>query len=754
MDIINKTMKDIFSGTTWKQEINVSDFIQANYSPYLGNSSFLVDPTPRTIDLRGKLETLQKQERENGGVLEVDVHIPSTITSHAPGYIDQEQELIVGLQTDKPLKRAIKPRGGVRVVEKACESYGVELDPAVQESFSKHVTTHNDAVFGLYDTWSDFETPDGKKLRSKGVITGLPDNYARGRIIGDYRRVVLYGVDILIKDKHEYLDIHCKFPLTETMQLREEISWQIKALNDMKTMAQSYGFDISRPAENFREAVQWLYFAYLAAVKEQDGAAMSMGRIDAFLDVYAEQDIENDMLNESGVQEILDDFVIKLRLMKHLRMPAYNDIFAGDPTWVTLALGGMGNDKRTLVTKTTFRLLHSLYNLGPSPEPNLTILWSINLPQGFKDYVSKVAIDTSALQFENDDLMQDQGFGYDYGIACCVSAMQIGKQMQYFGARCNLAKLLLLALNEGRDELDGSPVIEGIKPLKNKEFLNYEEVETQFEILMNWICEKYVGTMNLIHYSHDRHYYEGAQMALHDCNVERLMAFGIAGFSVLVDSLSAIKYANVKAIRNKEGLTENFEITGDYPTYGSDDDTVDDIAIEVLQLFYKKLKQVPTYRNAKHTLSVLTITSNVMYGNKTGATPDGRNSGGAFAPGANPMHHRDKLGAIASLNSVSKLPYECCTDGISNTFSITPQGLGKNNLSRIQNLSALMDGYFDKDAHHLNVNVLNEETLREAMLKPEEYSNLTIRVSGYAVRFVSLSPKQQEEVLSRTFHKS
>lgn len=743
-----------YKGSQWKSRIDTRDFIQHNYTPYQGGSDFLTSPTARTQEIRTTVDQLFKAERENNGVLEVDAEIPSTITSHAPGYIDQAKEIIVGLQTDKPLKRAIKPRGGIRVVKKACEAYDTTLDPAVEKTFAKYTTTHNDAVFGLYDTWQGFETPDGKKLRSKSVITGLPDNYARGRIIGDYRRVPLYGVDRLMAQKHEYLNTHCNFPTSETMQLREEISWQLKALQELKTMAKSYGYDISQPATNFTEAVQWLYFSYLAAVKEQDGAAMSMGRIDAFLDIYAQTDLTNGTLDESQIQEILDDFVIKLRLMKHLRMPAYNDIFAGDPTWVTVALGGMGDDGRTLVTKTTFRLLHSLYNLGPSPEPNLTVLWSEQLPESFKAYVSQVAIDTSALQFENDDLMREQGFEDDYGIACCVSAMKIGKQMQYFGARCNLAKTLLLALNEGHDELDSTPVIANVPRLENPEHLQYEEVFEQFKTLLDWICEKYVGTMNLIHYSHDRHYYENIQMALHDCNVERLMAFGIAGFSVLVDSLSAIKYAQVRAIRNQEGLTTGFEVEGNYPTYGSDDDRVDDIAVEVLRLFHEKLKQYPAYRGAKHTVSVLTITSNVMYGNKTGVTPDGRSAGDAFAPGANPMHNRDNFGAIASLNSVAKLPYECCTDGISNTFSITPQGLGKSNEIQVQNLTAIMDGYFERKAHHLNVNVLNEDTLREAMKHPEEYSNLTIRVSGYAVRFVSLSPEQQREVLARTFHQN
>ncbi len=744
-------MKHDFAGETWKKEINVVDFIQQNYTPYEGDSVFLAPPTPRTKTLYAKLENLQSQERKAGGVLDIDSEIPSTITSHRPGYIDKNNEIIMGLQTDSPLKRAIKPKGGIRLVDRACESYGKALDKQVKSAFENYVTTHNDGVFGLYKYWNDFYTPEGKMLRSKGLITGLPDNYGRGRIIGDYRRVALYGVDRLIEDRQQYLNQKIPFPETSNIQLREEIGWQIQALEDMKMVAQSYGFDIAKPAQNFKEAVQWLYFSYLAAVKEQDGAAMSLGRLDAFLDIYAEKDLHDGVLSESEVQEIIDDLVIKLRLVKQLRLPEYNEIFAGDPTWVTLALGGMGIDGRTLVTKTTFRFLHTLSNLSTSPEPNLTVLWSQDLPDNFKHYVSQVSIETSSLQFENDDLMRPD-FKDDYAIACCVSAMKVGQQMQYFGARCNLAKLLLLVLNQGKDELDGERIIPDVPALKTDQILNYEEVKDLLYKFMDWVAERYVGTMNLIHYSHDRYYYENSQMALHDPEVERLMAFGVAGFSVLVDSLSAIKHAQVKPIRNEKGLTVDFEVNGDFPTYGSDDDRVDDIAVEVLQKFYGALKKYPAYRNAQHTLSVLTITSNVMYGHKTGATPDGRKAREAFSPGANPMHNRDKFGAIASLNSVAKLPYECCTDGISNTFSITPQGLGKDNLMRVQNLTALMDGYFSQKAHHLNVNVLNEAMLREAMAKPEEYPNLTIRVSGYAVRFISLNQLQQEEVLARTFH--
>ncbi|NCP67294.1 formate C-acetyltransferase [bacterium] len=731
--------------------IDVGSYIQKHYLPYEGDGLFLAPATHRTKDLKKQLEALQTEERKRGGVLDLDAETPATITSHKPGYLDQAQEIIVGLQADSPLKRAIKPKGGIRMVDNACSSYNQNLNPDVKWAYENFVTTHNDGVFGLYKHWEKFHTPDGKLLRSKSLITGLPDNYGRGRIIGDYRRVALYGIDQLIKDKQKYLDEKISFPDSSNLQLREEIGWQIQALQDLKTMAKSYGFDISAPAQNFTQAVQWLYFGYLAAVKEQDGAAMSLGRIDAFLDIFAEQELQSGTMTESEIQEIIDDFVIKLRLVKQLRVPEYNEIFAGDPTWITLALGGMAQDGRTLVTKTTFRFLHTLKNLDTSPEPNLTVLWSERLPENFKAYVSQVAIDTSALQFENDDIMRPE-FKDDYAIACCVSAMKVGQQMQYFGARCNLAKLLLLILNEGRDELDGSPIIPDMSPLKDQNLLNYDEVSARLFQYMDWVAERYVGTMNLIHYSHDRYYYENSQMALHDTEVERLMAFGIAGFSVLVDSLSAIKHAKVKPVRNQEGLTIDFKVTGNFPTYGTDDDRVDDIAIEVVKKFHQALKKYPTYRNAQHTLSVLTITSNVMYGSKTGATPDGRKSGEAFAPGANPMHNRDRLGAIASLNSVAKLPYEYCADGISNTFSITPEGLGKDNTLRVQNLKALLDGYFQQKAHHLNVNVLNEDTLRDAMKKPETYSNLTIRVSGYAVRFVSLSLSQQEEVLSRTFH--
>ncbi len=740
-----------FTGGDWQESINVRDFIQKNYTPYEGNAEFLAGPTERTNKLMEKVTDLIAKERANGGVLDVDPKTPSTITSHEPGYIDQENEVVVGLQTDAPLKRAIKPKGGVRLVKRACEAYGFELDPAVEETFSKYVKTHNDAVFEVYKNWDDFKTPEGKMLRSTGVITGLPDNYGRGRIIGDYRRVALYGVNRLIEDKKQFMNQNFEQMTEGKIQARQEIAWQIKGLEDMKKMAASYGFDISEPAENFKEAVQWLYFAYLAAVKEQDGAAMSMGKIDAFLDIYAEHDLAAGTITESEVQEIIDDFVIKLRIVKQLRVPEYNEIFAGDPTWVTCVIAGMSEDGRPMSTKTSMRMLHTLINLGPAPEPNLTILWSNDLPENFKNFTSDIAIKTSAVQFESDDLMRPK-FGDDYGIACCVSAMKIGKQMQFFGARCNLPKLMLMAINEGRNELDGSMIKANVPKLEHAEELDYEEVKFRFFELMKWLAKIYVETMNIIHYMHDRHNYENSQMALHDSEVERFMAFGIAGISIVADSLSAIKYAKVKAVRDENGVAQTFETEGEFPTYGSDDDRVDEIAVEVVQEFMRCLREHPTYRGAEHSLSLLTITSNVMYGKKTGATPDGREAHAPFAPGANPMHNRDRFGALCSLNSVAKIPYEDCLDGVSNTFSIDPNSLGKDASQKINNLRGLLDGYFKKDAHHLNVNVLDREILTDAMKNPEKYPNLTIRVSGYAVRFISLSEDQQKEVLSRTFH--
>lgn len=740
-----------FTEGTWSQKVDVRNFIQTNYQEHIGDSSFLTDPTPRTEKILGQISELMQKERENGGVLDIDTDTASTITSHAPGYIDKDNELIVGLQTDAPLKRAIKPRGGIRLVERACESYGFKVNPKISEIYSKHARTHNDGVFSIYKNWDEFLTPEGKMLRSTGIITGLPDNYGRGRIIGDYRRVALYGIDFLIQQKRA----HQKENLTtfdgEGIRARQEVSMQIQALKEMKKMADSYGFDISKPAQNFKEALQWTYFAYLAAIKEQDGAAMSMGRLDAFLDIYAERDLKNGTTTESDIQESIDDFVLKLRLVKHLRVPEYNELFAGDPTWVTCVMAGMGTDNRTLVTKTSFRLLHTLNNLGAAPEPNLTILWSEKLPNGFKDFASEVSIQSSSIQFESDDLMRPE-FGDDYGIACCVSGMAIGKQMQFFGARVNLPKLLLMAINEGRNELDNSVILDGVPSLKNAETLDFEEVKYRFFNLMQWLSKQYVEVMNVIHYMHDHYNYENSQMALHDTEVKRSMAFGIAGISIVADSLSAIKHAKVTAIRNEEGVATDFKIEGDYPTYGSDDDSVDDLAVECVKEFFENLQKHKTYRDAKHTLSLLTITANVVYGKKTGATPDGRNCHKPFAPGANPMHNRDRHGAIASLNSVAKIPYAYCLDGISNTFSMSPGSLGKNMDQRINNLKGILDGYFTKGGHHLNVNVLERATLQDAMKHPEKYPNLTIRVSGYAVRFIALNEEQQLEVISRTFH--
>ncbi len=747
-------MNDIHSSFTeglWRNEIDVRDFIQKNYTPYREDGSFLEGPTKRSILIWKNLSALIRKEQEKGGVLDIDTKTPSTISSHSPGYIDQKNEIIVGIQTDKPLRRAIKPKGGVRLVEKACEAYGYHLDPEVSEIFSKYRKTHNEGVFDIYSHWADFHTPDGELLRKKGVITGLPDNYGRGRIIGDYRRVALYGVSRLIEDKVHYLNTYENEITDGAILIREEVAEQIKALQDLQKMASSYGFDLSRPAQNFREAVQWLYFGYLAAVKEQDGAAMSLGRIDAFLDIYAEHDLKKKILREKDVQEIIDDFVMKLRIVRHLRLPEYNDLFAGDPTWITVLIAGNGIDGRTLVTKTSFRFLQTLYNLGPAPEPNITIAWTSHLPEAFKRFSTKTAIETCAIQFESDDLIRPR-FGDDAAIACCVSAMKSGKQMQYFGARCNIAKLLLMSINEGRDEMDGSSIAEGFPKLKHPDVLDYREVKNSFFRGMRWLAKKYVDTMNVIHFMHDKYNYENIEMALHDTDVERIMAFGISGFSVVVDSLSAIKYAKVKAIRDKNGIAIDFKTTGDFPKFGNDDDRVDSIGSEVAKEFITALKKHRAYRNAKHTLSILTITSNVVYGSHTGTTPDGRKKGEPFAPGCNPMHNRDIQGAVSSLNSVAKIPYDYCLDGISNTFSIIPSVLGKNEDQRVNNLKALLDGYFLKGGFHINVNVIHRDILMDAMKHPEKYPQLTIRVSGYAVRFVSLSKELQEEVLARTFH--
>ncbi|AHF09455.1 MULTISPECIES: formate C-acetyltransferase [Dehalobacter] len=741
--MMNNTGWENFKGGRWQQEIDVRDFIQANYQPYEGDETFLTEITNRTQHILEKLSRLQKLEKEFGGVLDIDTSTVSSLLSYAPGFLDKEKELIVGIQTNRPLKRGVNPFGGINMARKACKAYGYTMDEKIEREFF-YKTTHNDGVFRVY-------TDEMKEARRSGVITGLPDAYGRGRIIGDYRRVALYGVDRLIAGKKE--DKRKKGQLLmdmENIKVSEELYKQIDFLEKLKKMAELYGFDISQPAADFKEAVQWLYFGYLGAIKEQNGAAMSLGRVSTFLDIYAQRDIDQQRLTEQQVQEIIDDFIIKLRMARHLRTPEYNELFAGDPMWITEAIGGMGEDGRTLVTKMSYRFLHTLYNLGLAPEPNLTVLWSAVLPEAFKRYCAKVSIDTDSIQYENDDVMRPL-YGDDYGIACCVSAMKIGKQMQYFGARCNLPKMLLMALNGGRDEITGKqvgPVSEGVKD----SLLEYEDVMKRFAFYQGWLARLYVNTMNVIHYMHDQYAYEKLQMALHDTDVERFMAFGIAGLSVVADSLSAIRYAKVRAARNEKGLIQDFEIDGEYPRFGNDDDRVDSIAAELTEDFIGELRKTPAYRNAVHTLSVLTITSNVVYGKKTGATPDGRKKGEAFAPGANPMHNREANGALASLNSVSKLPYEACRDGISCTFSITPSTIGKNPEEQKSNLVAVLDGYFDMKAHHININVLNREQLIDAMEHPEHYPNLTIRVSGYAVNFNKLSRQQQQEVISRTYH--
>lgn len=732
-----------FKGEKWQTEIDVRDFIINNYSPYTGDDSFLCRETARTKKLWEICLGLFKEERAKGGVLSVDTSRVTGITAYGPGYICKELELIVGLQTEKPLERSVNPFGGLRMAREACKAYGYTFDEQLEKFFREYRKTHNDGVFDAY-------TSEMRLARSLGIITGLPDAYGRGRIIGDYRRVPLYGVNRLIEEKENDLQRMSKVPMhPENIQLREEIREQIKALQLLKEMALQYGFDISSPAANAVEAFQWLYFAYLGAIKEQNGAAMSLGRVSTFLDIYLERDINTGVLSEIEAQELVDQFVIKLRMARQLRTPEYDKLFAGDPLWITEAIGGMGLDGRTMVTKTSYRFLQTLINLGPSPEPNMTVLWSQQLPENFKKFCSRISIQTSSIQYENDDLMR--GFyGDDYGIACCVSAMQLGKQMQFFGARVNLPKLLLLAINGGRDEITGkqlAPVV----PALDDEVLDYDKVKSNLTILQDWLCGLYVNTMNVIHFMHDKYAYEKIQMSLHDSKVERLMAFGIAGLSVITDSLSAIKYAKVYPVRNAEGIAVDFRIEGNFPKYGNDDDRVDHIAVELVKSFSENLAKYPAYRGAKHTLSILTITSNVMYGKKTGTTPDGRQAGEAFAPGANPMHGRDTNGALASLNSVAKLPYEACLDGISNTFSIVPRALGKDHLDRQQNLINILDGYFQQDAHHLNVNVLDRETLIKAMEEPENYPQLTVRVSGYAVHFTKLSRAHQLEVIQRTF---
>lgn len=734
-----------FNHGRWMEEIDVRDFIQKNYIPYDGDSSFLKNKTERTARLWAKCQELLKAEFKKGGVLKVDPQNPITITSHRPGYIDKDLEVIVGLQTDEPLKRAMNLYGGLRMAVKACKAYGYEPDPDIVDFFARHRPTHNDGVFSVY-------TPEMRLARRVGIITGLPDSYGRGRIIGDYRRVPLYGVDSLIEQKKNELRYLNPLMNHEMIQLREEISRQIKALEDLKKMALSYGFDISKPAVNAREAVQWLYFAYLAAIKEQNGAAMSLGRVSTFLDIYLERDIKEGTLTEEEAQELIDQFVIKLRLVRHLRTPEYNELFAGDPNWVTESIGGAGIDGRHMVTKTSYRFLQTLRNLGPAPEPNMTVLWSKNLPDNFMRFCCELSIETSALQYENDDVMR-QFYGDDYAIACCVSGMRIGKEMQFFGARCNLAKLLLYAINGGRDEITGEQVGPSL-PLYNKEYLEYEEIINRLDIQMDWLAKLYVNTMNVIHYMHDKYAYESLQMALHDAEVHRYMAFGIAGLSVAADSLSAVKYARVKPVFDERGIAVDFITEGDFPKYGNDDDRVDKIAVELVKMFITKLKKYRTYREAEHTLSILTITSNVMYGKHTGTTPDGRKKGEPLAPGANPLHSREEKGALAALNSVAKIPYKYAKDGISFTFSIVPSALGKDREERINNLKGLLYGYFIQEAHHINVNVLNIETLKEAMEHPEKYPDLTIRVSGYAVHFIKLSREQQEEIIMRTFYKT
>ncbi len=732
-----------FKEGVWQDEINVRDFIQTNYKEYTEGSDFLASATPRTQALMEKVQELFKLERQKGGVLDIDTETVTSLTNYDAGYVDKENEIIVGLQTDAPLKRGVNPFGGIRMARQACAAYGYKLSEKIEDEFI-YRTTHNDGVFRAY-------TDEMRLARRSHVITGLPDAYGRGRIIGDYRRVALYGIDRLVEEKKKDKAELAKGEFTtENIRLTEEVARQILFLGRLKEMAAIYGYDISEPAKDTREAVQWTYFAYLGAIKEQNGAAMSLGRVATFFDIYIERDIANGTLTEEGAQEIIDDFVIKLRLARHLRTPEYNELFGGDPMWITEAVGGMGVDGRTLVTKSSFRILNTLYTLGPSPEPNLTILWSNSLPEGFKKFCAKVSADTDSIQYENDDIMRPI-HGDDYAIACCVSAMTIGKQMQFFGARCNLAKLLLIAINGGYDATTDIKIGPQMPVLECKQ-LTFEAVMARYKIYIEWISHLYVNTMNVIHYMHDKYAYEKVQMALHDTNVERLMAFGIAGLSVVADSLSAIKYAKVCPVRDDNGFVIDFRTTGDFPKFGNDDDRVDLIAKDLTNLFITELRKTPAYRNAVHTLSVLTITSNVMYGKNTGSTPDGRKAAEPFAPGANPMHNRETNGALASLNSVAKLSYDDCRDGISNTFSITPEALGKTEEERIDNLVSVLDGYFGKKAHHINVNVLNRETLMKAYENPEEYPNLTIRVSGYAVNFNKLSREQQREVISRTFH--
>ena len=733
-----------FKDGDWKKEINVRNFIQKNYTPYEGDDSFLANATERTEKLWDKVLKLYEKERKKG-VLDVSCDIPSTIVSHEPGYIDKKNELIVGLQTDAPLKRAIMPEGGIRIVEKSCEAYGYEVSDKIKEIYHKYRRTHNDGVFTAY-------TPAIRAARSSKLLTGLPDGYGRGRIIGDYRRVALYGIDALIEAKtKDYENTDSNWMTEEVIRSREELHDQIQALEDLKAMAQSYGFDISKPASNAKEAVQWLYFGYLGAIKQQNGAAMSIGRTSTFLDIYFERDLAKGLLTEEECQEIMDHFVMKLRMVRFLRTPEYDELFSGDPVWVTESIGGMGTDGRTLVTKNSFRVLHTLTTLGPAPEPNLTVLWSTRLPEGFKKFCSKVSVETSAIQYENDDLMRDY-WGDDYGIACCVSAMRIGKQMQFFGARANLAKTLTYAINGGRDEVSGKQITPKYAPIVGDEPLVFEEVWDKYTQMMDYVAKIYVDALNIIHYMHDKYAYESLEMALHDKDILRTMACGVAGLSVAADSLSAIKYAKVYPIRDDTGLVVDYKIEGTFPKYGNDDDRVDDLAVLIQKTFMDKLRHQRTYRNAKPTMSILTITSNVVYGKATGNTPDGRQYGAPFGPGANPIHGRDTNGAIAVLNSLAKLKYKDSEDGISYTFAITPQALGNDKNTQINNLVSLLDGYFSQLSHHVNVNVFNRELLMDAMDHPEKYPQLTIRVSGYAVNFVKLTREQQLDVINRTIH--
>ena len=744
MDIWKNSCWRDFKEGKWQTEVNVRDFIKTHYTKYDGDSSFLEGKTDRTSKVLNRVQYLLKMEMANGGVLDVDTNTVSSLLNYKPGYVSKEDDIIVGLQTDSPLKRAVIPFAGFRNAVQACEANGYELGQHIKDAF-EYRTTHNTGVFRVYsDTM--------KRARHAGILTGLPDAYGRGRIIGDYRRIALYGMDFLIeerkKDKKRITD-RCDMS-EENIRLIEEIAKQIDFMEKLKQMAEMYGYDISKPANNAREAIQWLYFGYLGAVKEQNGAANSIGRISAFIDIYIERDLRDGLITEQEAQELIDDFVIKLRLVRHLRTPEYDELFAGDPVWVTCSLAGVTEEGNSMVTKTDYRFLQTLYNLGPSAEPNITVLWSSKLPKEFKEFCAKVSIDTDSIQYENDDVMR-KDYGDDYSIACCVSAMKTGKQMQYFGARCNLPKVLLMSLNGGKDEKYGEQIAP-VGKVFDDEILDFEEVIEVFKKYISWMAKLYVNTMNIIHYMHDKYAYERLMMSLHDVEPERLMAFGISGLSVLVDSLSAIKYAEVKPIKDERGIIVDFETKGDFPKYGNDNDDVDRIAKWVTEFFYKELCKTKAYRNAKHTLSILTITSNVVYGKKTGATPDGRKAGQPFAPGANPMHGRDSNGALASLNSVAKLNYGCCQDGISNTFTITPIALGKDKESQISNLVAILDGYFVQNAHHLNVNVLNRETLIDAMNNPEEYPNLTIRVSGYAVQFCKLDREKQLEVIARTFH--